>query len=175
MERRAWIERQEAEFEILKKLIPNQAGVECPLMQAAFIARGFDRPTTLARSMHARLATPAARTANTTKWEPVLRNVKTRKQPCGTGWRPEYTKHLSAWNVEGWAILFESIESRSIPEAVRILLASPFVMQLLKHRCEIGPLLGGECAALRGELQQRPGAARRRDAVERRGFALAHA
>ena len=38
--------------------------------------------------------------------------------------------------------------------------AEHLVMQLLEHRREIGPLLGDECAALRRELQQRPGAAR---------------
>ena len=40
-----------------------------------------------------------------------------------------------------------------------------FVPQLLEHRREARPLLGIVRAALRGELQQRPGAARERDAV----------
>ena len=45
--------------------------------------------------------------------------------------------------------------------------AKHFAVQLLEHCRKARPLLGIARAALRGELQQRPGAARGRDAVER--------
>ena len=95
--------------------------------------RGFDRPNDLARQLHARLSTRGARNANAVKWQPIIANAKTRKQPCGTGWRTEFTKRFAEMDMHVWAVIFEAIEVRAVPEAVRQLITCPFVMQLLKR------------------------------------------
>lgn len=121
------------EFKILQGLLPVKDGVERSHMEAHFKAMRFDKPQEAASALHARLAVAKERLANTAKWTAILGNAKTRKQPCGTGWRTEFTKRLSSWNMEAWAILFEGIEQRAVPASVRILITSPLVIQILKR------------------------------------------
>ena len=123
----------EAEYAALCSLLPAVEGVSCDALRAAHAALGFDDPALRARLLYQRLSSEAELTANTAKWVPIIANAKTRKQPCGTGWRTEFTKRLAEWNGRTWAIIFEAIEARAVPDAVRELLTCPFVMQLLKR------------------------------------------
>ena len=123
----------EREYALLCGLLPATTGVGCDVLRAAHTAMGLGDPTERARCLHERLSSATAIKENTSKWEPIIAGAKTRKQPCGTGWRTEFTKRLAEWNGRAWAIIFEAVEARAVPDEVRVLLTCPFVVQLLKR------------------------------------------
>ena len=126
----------EREVGLLRKLLPYEPNAPCALMKAAFVQLGFDQPLERCRALHARLESATELKALLAKWASILADSKTRKQPCGTGWRTEFTKQLYKTNIQAWAVIFEAIETRAVPEAVRRLLVCPYVMQLLKRDAE---------------------------------------
>ena len=121
------------ELHLLKGLLPHVQGVPRAEMEAEFKRLGFDKPAVRSAALHARLGQAAERKALHAKWSSILANSKTRKQPCGTGWRTEFTKQLYKTNIEAWAVIFEAIEMRAVPDAVRRMISCPYVMQLLKR------------------------------------------
>ena len=123
----------EREYGILRGLIPQGEGEPRNIMTRRYEQLGYDQPRRRAAELHARLAPRQAMIANTTKWLPRMAAAKVRKAPDGTAIAAGHTKRLAELNPTAWAVIFEAIECRALPERVRILMTSPFVQQLLKR------------------------------------------